>query len=241
MLPDMTYRARLTELMDDPECSEELLLQTIRQFASINLLVSSYRTILKRWVLADMLQEPDRTYHMVDMGAGGCDIDAWLLRTACRRGLNLRITACDLDPRIIRYAEATYGGINGLTIRRFDLLTDSLEEPVDFVFANHFLHHLTEEQILHLLQRWQPRVSRRMVLSDLERSRAAYLAFSLFARIYRNSFARPDGLTSIRRGFKAEELRKLARQALPESRCAVRRVFPGRLVLSIDGNAGMTA
>lgn len=241
MLADFRTRAQVAELMDDPDCSEELLLRTIRQFASINYLVSRYRTVLKRWVLADMLREPERPYHLVDMGAGGCDIDAWLLRTTGQLGLDLRVTACDLDPRIANYARSTYSHVAGLTIREHDLLEDHFDEPVDYVFANHFLHHLTEEDIIQLVRRWHPLVRRRMVLSDLERHPLAYLGFSILSLVYRNSFARPDGLTSIRRAFRPHELNDLVRKALPDSIHAVHPLFPGRLVLCIEGNTAQPA
>jgi len=225
------------ELMDDPDCSKELLLRTIRQLASINRLVARYRTILKRRILHDMLKEPDRSYHLVDMGAGGCDIDAWLLRAARKLGLTLRITAVDIDPRIIDYARSTYGAVEGLSIRRFDLLADRLDEPVDYVFANHFLHHLPNEEIIRLLRIWQPLVRRRMVFGDLLRDRLSYLGFSLLSLFYRNSFARHDGLVSIRRGFRAGELAALARNARPGLPCSIQRLAPGRLVLCMEGNS----
>jgi hypothetical protein len=235
MFPDFSSRSGMAELMDDPCCSEELLLRTVKQFASINRLVARYRTILKRWVLADMLKRPEKTYHLVDMGAGGCDIDVWLLHTARKLGLNLHITACDLDPRIIDYARATYGHIEGLTIRQADLLAGRFDEPVDFVFANHFLHHLSNDHITDLIRLWQPQVRHRMVLSDLERNRLSYIGFSLFARIYRNSFSRYDGLISIRRGFRVCELDSLAKAALEGGSFQVHRLTPGRLALCIEG------
>ncbi len=236
MLPDLAIRSGMPELMDDPGCPEHLLLRTVRQFASINRLVSRYRAILKQWVLADMLKEPKREYHLLDMGAGGCDIDVWLLRKAKELNLNLRITACDLDERIIEYARSTYGDVEGLQIRQQDLLSRSPREPVDFVFANHFLHHLEEEDIARLLRLWHPHVRVRMVFSDLERNRAAYLGYSALSLFYRNSFARYDGLVSIRRGFKPDELESHARKTLPNSLCRARRLGPGRLVLCIEGN-----
>jgi SAM-dependent methyltransferase len=240
MLPDFTSRALISELMDNPNCDETRLLRTIRQFASINRLVARYRTILARWVLDDMQQFPEKEYHLVDMGAGGCDIDAWLLKSARKRGLNLRITACDLDPRIIAYARAEYGHLPGLEIRELDLLEGGFDEPVDYVFANHFLHHLTSEQIIRLFRLWFPLVRRRMVFSDLLRSRAAYLGFSVFSLFYTNSFSRTDGLTSIQRGFLAAEFEALAKTALGTG-FTTHRFLPGRLVLCIDGKAVDTA
>jgi 2-polyprenyl-3-methyl-5-hydroxy-6-metoxy-1,4-benzoquinol methylase len=183
-----------------------------------------------------MLKKPGQPYHLVDMGAGGCDIAVWLLHTARKRGLNLRITACDLDPRILDYARTTYGNTEGLTFRQTDLLAGQFDEPVDFVFANHFLHHLSDRQIVDLIRLWQPQVRHRMVLSDLERNRFSYLGFSIFARIYRRSFTRSDGLISILRGFRPRELDALAREAIGTAPARVHRLAPGRLALCIQGN-----
>jgi len=232
MLPDLSIRATLDERMDAPNCNEAKLLRTIRQFASINRQVARYRTILKRWVLADM--QPGKEYHLIDMGAGGCDIDAWLLKAAHQQGLKLRITACDMDPRIIAYARSVFGHTPGLEIRETNLLTDQFDEPVDYVFANHFLHHLTSEEIIRLLQLWQPLVRRRMVFSDLPRSLTAYWGYSALSLLYPNSFARIDGLISIRKGFLPKELEALA-DAATHCDFSVHRLLPGRLVLCIDG------
>lgn len=237
MCPDFSIRATIDEMMDDPACDETMLLRTVRQFSSINRQVSRYRTILKRWILADMLTNRDREYHLVDMGAGGCDIDVWLLKAARKRGLKLRISACDLDPRIIQYARSTYGNTPELAIRRVDLLADPFDEPVDYVFANHFLHHLADKAIIRLLQQWQPRVRRRLVLSDLLRNSASYWGYSALSLFYPNSFSRVDGLISIRKGFLPQELETLAHRAGLSHSFSIHGLPPGRLVLHIDGTA----
>ena len=234
MIPSLITRSHQPELMDAPDCREDQLLRTVRQFASINRLVSRYRSILKRWVLTDMLRDPDRAYHLVDMGAGGCDIDAWLLGAARRLRLNLRVTACDADPRIVRYARAAHESTVGLTILKRDVINDPIEEPVDFVFANHFLHHLSDRDIVTLLQRWAPRVQCRMLFSDLHRTPLAYLGFALFASFYRNSFAREDGLISIRRGFVPSELEALGSSGSRDGATEVHELHPGRLVLVME-------
>lgn len=219
--------------MDDPHCCEERLLRTIGQFASINRLLSRYRTILRRWVLQDMARDPNRDYHLLDLGAGGCDIDAWLLCQARRRGLRLQVTAIDSDPRTAQWARTEYGDIPGLDIQCLDAMAPP-GNPVDYLFANHFLHHLGDDDIVSLLQQWTPHVRRRLVLSDLRRSRCSYAAFSLFALAYRRSFTRADGLISIRKGFTPGELADLARQAGCAAHAQVHRLIPGRLVLVID-------
>ncbi len=233
MIPDFSKRAEIDELMDNPNCDEAKLLRTVRQFASINRLVSRYRTILRREVLGDM--RPGRAYHLVDMGAGGCDIDVWLLQAARKRGLDLRIAACDIDPRIIAYARSTFGNVQGLEIREKDLLEAEFDEPVDYIFANHFLHHLDSETIVRLLETWHPRVRRKMLFSDLQRDPLSYWGYALLSLFYPSSFARVDGLISIRRGFLPEELVALT-NAAKIAGGSIHRLLPGRLVLCIDGN-----
>lgn len=235
MLHDFKTRADLSELMDEPDCDAVQLLRTLKQFKTVNWLVSRYQFILKRWIIADMLKDPERAYHLVDMGAGGCDIDVWLLKEVKKHGLNLRITACDIDPRTIQYAEATFGDHPGLTIQKMDLLSETPQEPIDYIFANHFLHHLKEEEITHLIRLWQPRTQRLLLFSDLQRNPWSYVGFSVLSLLFTNSFTRPDGLTSIRRSFTSNELSALTKGALSDSTFSVEQLLPGRLVLRIAG------
>ena len=234
-MPCLKGRANAPEHMDNPDCDDAALLRTVGQFASINRLFARYPTILKRWVLADMRRDPGRDWHLLDMGAGGCDIDVWLLAAARRRGLKLHITACDADPRIVREAQRTLAHVPGLTIRHLDVLNADWRGPVDYVFGNHFLHHLSDEEIGVLIRQWVPRVARRLLFSDLARRSATYLGFASISLFYRRSFARDDGLLSIRKGFRSHELRAMAkRTGLSEHAISVTRLFPGRLLLCID-------
>lgn len=232
---DLASRAQLAEAMDAPDCCEEQLLRTLGQFDSVNRWVSRYRHIVRRWVFSDMERRPNRDYHLVDLGAGGCDIDAWILREASRRGLGLRITAYDADPRIVQFARDQFGGTPGLDIHHQDVLAEPTDLPVDYVFANHFLHHLADDQIVTLLRGWLPRTRRRMVFSDLHRTQFAYLGFSLFGSLYRNSFTRQDGLVSIQRGFRPPELEALAERAGMSEAASVHRLVPSRIVCCIQG------
>lgn len=221
-----SFRTRATgdELMDHPDCDEAQLFRTLDQFHGINRLFSRVRKLLTDTVLTDM--QPDFSYHLVDLGAGACDIPVWLLEAAQKRGLDLRVTAIDSDPKAVRYARERYGKIPGLTIREHDALDLEALAPFDYLFANHFLHHLPDEVISPFLSDAH-RLSRRgFVISDLLRSPWSYLGFSLFARVYRDSFARADGLLSIRKGFHPSDFKP------PPVPLRVRTRLPGRIQLS---------
>lgn len=220
------------ELMDDPACDEVLLLRTVDQFRSINRLVGRYRTVLKRLVLDDMAREPERDYHFMDLGAGGCDIPVWLLGAARRRGFKLRVTALDGDERIMAHARRRCAGIDGLEIHHARISELHRYGPVDYLYMNHVLHHLPDEMIPGVLRDLHQVARRGWIVSDLLRSPWAYLGFHFLGAFYRRSFAFEDGRRSIRRGFTPPELMAYAKAAGLAEKVNIQVLTPGRLILS---------
>lgn len=216
-------RATDDELMDLPGSDVKQLYRTLDQFRGINSLFSRVRPLLRQTLLADM--QPGRQYHLVDLGAGACDIPIWLLQQAEKRGLRLRITAVDADPRVVTYARERHGQLQGLKIIEANALDLDALAPFSYLFANHFLHHLPDEVLPKLVSDADRLCERGFIFSDLKRSPWSYLGFSLVAHIYRNSFAREDGLLSIRKGFVADDFRQIS----GETRTRIKRSFPGRV------------
>lgn len=233
----ITRQTKLVELMDNPSCDEEKLLRTLRHFRLLNILFSRYRTILSLTVLNDMLNDPEREYHLVDLGAGGCDIAAWLLHKAENTGLKLRITAIDSDPRIVRWAKSKSCPFANLTIREMDAGNVKKLQHVDYIFANHFFHHLKDEKIVAMLKLADQTAARGIVVSDLLRSRFYYCFFTLLAPLlFPRSFIWYDGRVSIKRSFHPDELLQLSVKAGLKN-VSVNRFAPGRIVLSTLGSA----
>jgi 2-polyprenyl-3-methyl-5-hydroxy-6-metoxy-1,4-benzoquinol methylase len=232
--PDLSRRLRMLELMDMPGCDEERLLRTVRQFRLINGLVSRYRTLLREHVLADMAREPGRTHRLVDVGAGGCEIAVWLLREAKRCGIRLEVWAIDADRRIVQFAQERHGAVPGLTIREMDAFDLRQLGETDYVFSNHFLHHLADDQIVEVLRQAGAITRRVAVFSDLARGYWSYYVFMMGAGlVLHRSFAWYDGLLSIRKAFKAHELFQLATRAGLRGRSDVVSMPPGRVALVV--------
>lgn len=231
--PDMRHRnTTLRELMDLADADPELLLRTIRQFDWINLLVSASRGLIRRHFFAVMEREPARTYNLLDLGAGGCDIAVWAAAEAVRRGLKLEITALDSDTRIFPVARQAIRNHPGIRLLEGNALDLRRLGDFDFVFSNHFLHHLGWDEIRLLLEQVIPRTRLAFVMNDLKRSRWAYLGGTLLIGLLaRRSFAFHDGRLSIRRGFLAEELKRFVADNFPDIPIRVRETFPARIVL----------
>lgn len=219
--------AELQERMDDPDCDPAKLQATYRHFAAINRRFSGWETVYERYLRTRM--EPGRAYTLLDIGFGGGDIPRQLLEWARRDGLTLSVMAIDPDERAAAFAR-TLPSVKNLCFRKTD--TRALVERgahFDFVVSNHLLHHLSANDLSDLL-RDSAQLGRVVIHNDIARADTAYLGFALLtAPFYPGSFITPDGLTSIRRAYTADELRAAA----PEG-WRVLRPLRYRLLLTHD-------
>ncbi len=233
IFPDFSRRANLVEEMDRPDSSEETLFRTLNHFGPVNRIFSRYRTVLNRYVLSDMARQPTRSRRLADLGAGGCDIGRWLICRCRERGLSLKITAMENDPRVARYARMACQDYPEIDVVEQDIRAPLPLEGVDYVFANHLLHHLPDEACLNLIRQLDRAAPRLYLLSDMIRSPWAYYGFLLGAApFFRNSFILPDGLASIRRSFTLAEARALLHAANPAHPITLHHLAPHRFVLA---------
>jgi len=232
--PDMRHRNTTDkEKMERADADLNQLHRAIRQFQWINVLFSASRRLLREHFFPMMDQDPKRVYTLLDVGAGGCDIAIWAAREARNRGLKLNITALDNDPRILPIAYRAVRDWPEIRILEGNALDFSELGSFDFIFSNHFLHHLDWDEIRIFLRQVLARTRLGFVMNDLMRSRMAYLGCTVLLGLSaRRSFAFHDGRLSIRRGFLPGELRDFVTRNFPNARIQVVETFPARVVLS---------
>ena len=231
--PDMRLRNTTDkEKMERADADPNQLLRSIRQFQWINFLFSASRGLMREHFFSMMDQDPKRVYTLLDVGAGGCDIAIWAAREARNRGLKLNITALDNDPRILPVAYRAARNYPEIRIFEGNALDLSQQGPFDFIFSNHFLHHLDWDEIRIFLQQVLAATRLAFVMNDLKRSRWAYLGCTVFLGLWtRRSFAFHDGRLSIRRGFLPGELRDFTTRNFPNARIHVAETSPARVVV----------
>ena len=103
----------------------------------------------------------------------------------------------------------------------------------DWVISNHVLHHLSDDEVISLASASRTMATQKVIFNDISRSAAGYILFQVSTPLlFRRSFITQDGLISIRRSFRRDELARL----LGEN-WSVRPMFPFRLVAVADGSA----
>ncbi|WP_308805467.1 methyltransferase domain-containing protein [Nesterenkonia alkaliphila] len=195
----------LRELMDDPNCDPQRLHATLRRFGVVNRLVSGWEKVY-RTRLRPMLADLDRPARVLDLGSGGGDVLVRLARLASRDGLEVTWTGVDPDPRAHHAARQRQApGITFMCCAAEDLIAQG--NSFDLVLSNHVLHHLTADELSAFTAASRQLATVRALHSDIARSRLAYRLFSLgVAPLSPGTFLRTDGLRSIRRSYRQDEL-----------------------------------
>jgi len=212
---DFEDRAVGTEWMDDPEVRGDVLRTALADLRWINRLLGGLRAT--RAVLRPIIADRS-ALNVLDLGTGTGDYLVDLVRVGARIGTRVRATGIDLNPVTVGHGRAWLDTALPPRLRRRARLEIgnalSLPYPDDAFDVAHaalFLHHFHGGQARALL-REMARVSRLgVVVNDLHRHPLAYAGIWALSRAAGCSpMVQHDGPLSVRRGFRASDLRILA-------------------------------
>jgi 2-polyprenyl-3-methyl-5-hydroxy-6-metoxy-1,4-benzoquinol methylase len=234
--PDLSNRARDTERMDSLESDQVQLINTLKQFHAINRWLTPCHRLMKRHFLSVMKRDRQRRWSLLDVGSGGGDLPIWIVQQCRKFGIQLDVTCMDYDPRAIDFLKQKCSPFANISVVHADARDLSASEKTwDFVFANHFLHHLSDDDLISVLAAIDRVTTTTYVLSDLYRSRPSYLAYSaLLPLLVTNSFTWYDGRISIRKAFTLSDANGFIKAAGLKGKASVRRFFPGHLAMVGD-------
>jgi len=195
----------LVELMDDPDCDPRRLAATYRRFDLVNRAVSGWGGVYRAHV-RPRLRALGRPARVLDLGCGGGDVVARLAGLAARDGLDVEWVGADPDRRALASArERERPGVRFVSRGSAELLADG--ERFDLVLSNHVLHHLDTAQLRDFTDDSRALARSAVLHADIARSRLAYGLYAVgVTPLAPGTFLRTDGLRSIRRSYRADEL-----------------------------------
>lgn len=238
MAPDLSLRAvDARELMDDPGADLRMLERTYRRFTLVNATLSGWRGLYRRRIRPLVR---GRDIRILDIGSGGGDIARALAAWSAGDAARTQVVAADADDRATEWASEQDGPSNVSYVTATSRELRDAGEQFDFVVSNHLLHHLSERELMAVLEDSTGllRPAGLALHSDIARSAAAYALFGAvtwpFTRnLLRDSFIRDDGLTSIRRSYTAQEL-----DAATPAEWRATSAIPYRVILTHQADRG---
>ncbi|PTM10882.1 MAG: methyltransferase [Bacteroidetes bacterium] len=210
---DTRYRSDKTEIMDDFSMNGELLRDTLDKLGNINKWLGGNRVTLGGIKQLLKGQPKDKTYTIIDLGCGHGDILRLVADFGRNNDYSFQLIGIDANLDAIDYANELSLEYPELTFRNEDIFSEEFQNSnYDIALTTLFLHHFKEKEILTLLDGLSTNATLGIVVNDLQRSEIAYGLFRLLSLAISNQMIVQDGLTSILRAFKKEDLENISQQ-----------------------------
>ncbi|HXG11787.1 MAG TPA: methyltransferase domain-containing protein [Gemmataceae bacterium] len=210
---DLRERRLQPEVMDQPGLDPRQHAQALRGLRRINRLSGS-AVILWPSIRSLARRLAPRPLRVLDVATGGGDVPVRLWQAARAVGLPVQIDGCDRSPMAVAFAR-NHAAESQALVGFF--ICDALEElptGYDVLVSSLFLHHLDEDQAVRFLRRMADAAGRLVLINDLVRSTAGYLAAYVGTRLLSASpIVREDGPRSVAAAFTLGEARALAERA----------------------------
>jgi 2-polyprenyl-3-methyl-5-hydroxy-6-metoxy-1,4-benzoquinol methylase len=208
MFINTKYRSDEPEIMDDFAMEGEILREALDKIAKINQLLGGNQLTLQG--VQELIEKiPKGTViTIVDVGCGNGDMLRNLANFGLKNDLNFKLIGIDANNFTINHAIKLSEKYPNISYRCEDVFDKPFEElKYDIVLCTLTLHHFKEDEILRLLVVFNANSRIGIVINDLQRSAVAYRLFQALCFVFKlNAMSREDGLVSILRGFKKEDL-----------------------------------
>jgi hypothetical protein len=203
-------RARGSEFLDRPDADPRLVEESYRFMKVVNRIGGGIR-VVRQFLAQELSRTPDSSpVTVLDIGAGDCDIPLAVTHWGDRRGYRVQFTCLDHDPKAVALAQEQIARCrcHSMQAVQADVFTYRPADPFDYALGSMTFHHFTDDQINTLIEHLRGFVRKALLINDLHRCLVNYIACYLLA-LPLDREIRHDGLLSIQRGFKPDELARL--------------------------------
>jgi ubiquinone/menaquinone biosynthesis C-methylase UbiE len=208
------------ELLDMPEghYTFEELEGSLSDIRSVNRYLGDTRAVLVYLdKLADAMsfRAAGRAISILDVATGSADIPVSIAGWARQNGINVRVTAVDVNPLVVEAARKNTASYPEITLAVADgLALPFADSSFDFVICAKTLHHFTEEAAGSMVREIKRVGAKGYMFIDIRRSWVAFALIYLLTRLLtRNRLTRNDGPLSVLRSFTDDEMARIARLA----------------------------
>ena len=206
-LIDTSSRSSAAEMMDDFTIEGSVLRDTLDKLETINRLLGGNSATLKGLKKILLKSSKTKTITIVDLGCGHGDILRDVAKFGRKNSYKFKLIGIDANNAAIDYAKALSKDYPELSFETIDVFSEDFKKQTyDVVLCTLFLHHFKNNEIIPFLKSTVQKASIGVIVNDLHRHKLAYYLFKMIGLFIKNKMVREDGLTSVLRAFKRNEL-----------------------------------
>jgi ubiquinone/menaquinone biosynthesis C-methylase UbiE len=209
-----SQRSQEKELMDDLECSGEMLTHTLNELKTIN------RWLGGNYVTTDGIRSffdshPQEQYTVADIGCGGGDIIRVMHDWASKQSSLVKFVGIDANPNIINLAKSRLKDLKNVTLSVQNIFSERFsEEKVDIATCTLFTHHFTDSELVNLITALKVKSRIGLVINDLHRHPFAYYSIKYLTAIFSKSpMVQNDAPVSVLRAFSRNDWERILKAA----------------------------
>jgi 2-polyprenyl-3-methyl-5-hydroxy-6-metoxy-1,4-benzoquinol methylase len=208
-------RATEAEVMDDLNCSGEVLDQTLRELEFINKWLGGNNVTLHAIGTLFKSLPKDRTYDIADLGCGGGDMAAHILKWGRHHGYRFHITGIDANPNVVRFANQNVSDETSIKFKVMNVFSEEFSNlKFDVVVGTLFFHHLSREELISFFSLLKKQVKIGLIINDIHRHALAYHSIKMLTALFSKSeMVKYDAPLSVRRAFTRNELQEVMTSA----------------------------
>ncbi len=214
MMISVKNRIDAEEELDNFELYGDELARTLEEIASVNKILGGNSISLKAVKQILKTLSSDKTTTIVDVGCGNGDMLRSFSKMGLKHGFNIKLIGIDANPNAIEIARKLSMDFENLSYEVVNIFEDAFAKmKYDIALCTLTLHHFKDDEIMNIMQTMTENATIAVLVNDLQRSALAYRLFKLYSWIFGlGPISKADGLTSILRGFKKEELQSISRK-----------------------------
>ncbi|SRX56186.1 methyltransferase domain-containing protein [Aequorivita sp. CIP111184] len=207
-------RSHQIEIMDDLDFQGEEMKNVLNDLKNVNrwlggnnITIDGIEKLLNGYSKNSLIT-------ILDLGCG----DGELLRKCADYGknnnYNFECIGIDFNENILEFAKKKSFNYPNIKFKKIDVfLEEELLPNCDIAICTLFLHHFSSEKIETLLKIILEKSKKGLIINDLQRSLTAFKLFKFVSQMFlKTKTAQHDGLVSIARGFKKDELENISKK-----------------------------
>ena len=213
LMVNTKYRSDEEEIMDDLDYNGPILHDALDKLAKINQWLGGNKVTINGLKKALQNHPKGEPVTIIDLGCGGGDILRAISRFGNQNGYEFQLIGIDANQHTVNYASELSEAYNNIEFKTIDIFSETFNQlKYDVVLTTLFLHHFKEEELVTFMKPVLEKAKLGIVVNDLHRHKLAYYLFKLLCITIKNKTIVEDGLTSVLRGFKREELVQISQQ-----------------------------